>query len=81
MSSLTSRGIDQLIISPQAIQSVQQQLSQFAATDDFESKIETAFGTKVGAAAIRQQWLSGNFSLIPAIKILSNGELGTANGA
>jgi Ca2+-binding RTX toxin-like protein len=71
----------QSIINPQVIQSVQSYLAQFAATDDFESKIETAFGTNVGSAAIRQQWLSGDFSLIPDIRVLTNGELGTANGA
>jgi trimeric autotransporter adhesin len=74
-------SINQSIISPQAIRSVQDYLAQFAATDDFESKIETAFGTNVGSAAIRQQWLSGDFSLIPDIRVLVNGELGTANGA
>jgi hypothetical protein len=63
-----AESINQSYISSQAIQAVQQYLSQFAATGDFESKIETAFGTKIGAAAIRQQWLSGDFSLIPAIE-------------
>ena len=79
MSSKNSFG--ESIVSLQAIQSVQQYLAKFAATDDFEGTIESIFGTEIGAAAIRQQWLSGDFSLIPEIRMLSNGELGTANGA
>ena len=69
------------MLNPQAIQAVRQYLAQFAATDDFEDSIESIFGTKIGSIAIRQQWLSGDFSLIPEIRILANGELGTANGA
>jgi RTX calcium-binding nonapeptide repeat (4 copies) len=69
------------MLNPQAIQAVQQYLVQFAATDNFESTIESIFGTQIGSAAIRQQWLSGDFSLIPHIRVVANGELGTANGA
>ncbi|WP_373543571.1 Calx-beta domain-containing protein [Chamaesiphon sp.] len=69
------------MLKPQALQLLQQYLARFAATDDFETKIESIFGTKIGSTAIRQQWLSGDFSLIPEIRILANGELGTANGA
>jgi hypothetical protein len=80
-NNLFAGSINQSSISPQAVQSVQDYLAQFAAKDDFESLIESIFGTKIGADAIRQQWLSGDFSLIPTIEVLSNGELGTANGA
>jgi microcystin-dependent protein len=69
------------MLNPQAIQAVKEYLSQFAATDDFEDSIASIFGTNVGSGAIRQQWLNGDFSLIPDIRILANGELGTANGA
>ena len=69
------------MLNPQPIQLHQQNLVRFAATDDFEEKIESIFGTKIGSAALRQQWLNGDFSLIPEIRILANGELGTANGA
>ena len=69
------------MLNPQALQLLQQYLAQFAATDNFESSIESIFGTKIGTVAIRQQWLNGDFSLIPEIRILANGELGTANGA
>jgi Ca2+-binding RTX toxin-like protein len=45
--------------------------------------LTTAFGTKIDRTKIfqlRQQWLKGDFSLIPPLEVLSNGELGTANG-
>ncbi len=69
------------MLNPQALQLLQQYLGQFATTDDFEEKIESIFGTRIGSAALRQQWLNGDFSLIPEMRILANGELGTANGA
>ena len=69
------------MLNPQAIQAVRQYLAQFAATDDFEDSIESIFGTKLGSAVIRQQWSNGDFSLIPEIRVVSNGALGTANGA
>jgi Ca2+-binding RTX toxin-like protein len=69
------------MLESQALQVVRQYLAQFAATDDFESSIEMIFGIRIGGAAIRQQWLSEDFSLIPELRVLANGELGTANGA
>jgi hypothetical protein len=69
------------MLESQTLQVVQQYLARFAATNDFEGKIESIYGTSIGAMAIRQQWLSGDFSLIPEIRVLANGELGTANGA
>jgi Ca2+-binding RTX toxin-like protein len=59
------------------------QLAQLASQSNFESIITTAFGTNIEAAKIsqlRQDWLAGDFSVIPQIEILSNGELGGANG-
>jgi Ca2+-binding RTX toxin-like protein len=44
----------------------------------------TAFGARLDRAKLqllRQQWLGGNFSIIPNIQVLSQGELGGANGA
>ena len=69
------------MLNSQALQLLQQYLARFAATDDFEEKIESIFGTRSGSLGIRRQWLSGDFSLIPEIRVLANGELGTANGA
>jgi hypothetical protein len=55
------------MLNPQVLQLLQQYLAQFAATDDFESSIESIFGTKIGSAALRQQWLNGDSSLIPEV--------------
>jgi hypothetical protein len=38
------------MLNPQADRAVRQYLAQFAAQDDFEQKIESIFGTKVGSA-------------------------------
>jgi Ca2+-binding RTX toxin-like protein len=68
----------------QSLQAVQNQLALFAAQGNFDAIMTTAFGNRVDRAKLqllRQQWLSGNFSVIPDIQILSQGELGTANGA
>ena len=72
------------MLNPQAIQVVRQYLSQLAATEDFEATIASIFGTeidRVQLVTIRQQWLNGDLSIIPNIDVLTNGELGTANGA
>jgi hypothetical protein len=68
------------MLNPQALQLLQQYLAQFAARDDFETTIATIFGTDRGAAALRQQWLNGDFSLIPEIEVLSTEDIGGANG-
>jgi RTX calcium-binding nonapeptide repeat (4 copies)/Domain of unknown function (DUF4114) len=63
---------------------VQNQLSQFAAQNNFNEIIKTAFGDRVDRTQLeilQKQLLSGDFSIIPDIQILSNGELGSANGA
>jgi Ca2+-binding RTX toxin-like protein len=68
----------------QSLQTVQNQLAHFAAQSNFNAIMSTAFGSRLDRGklqVLRQQWLSGNFSIIPDIQILSQGELGTANGA
>jgi Ca2+-binding RTX toxin-like protein len=72
------------MLNNQSLSIVQQQLAQFAAQDNFQTVMTTAFGAKLNAqklSALRQQLLSGNFSIIPQIAVLTHGELGTANGA
>jgi hypothetical protein len=72
------------MIIQQYLQFIQSQLAQFAAQDNFESIIFTAFGDRVDLLQLqdlRQQWLTGDFSVIPEIQVLENGELGGANGA
>ncbi len=71
------------ILNPGYLQLLQNQLAKLAAQSNFESIMTTAFGANINRAKIaklRKQWLTGDFSLIPPIEILSNGELGNANG-
>jgi Ca2+-binding RTX toxin-like protein len=72
------------MIGTQSLQTVQNQLAHFATQSNFDTIMATAFGTHLDRAklnVLRQQWLSGNFSIIPNIQVLSQGELGGANGA
>jgi uncharacterized protein (DUF2141 family) len=72
------------MMNQQYLQFIQDQLGQFAAQDNFESIIFTAFGDRVDLLQLqdlRQQWLTGDFSVIPEIQVLEHGELGAANGA
>jgi Ca2+-binding RTX toxin-like protein len=59
------------------------QLAKLATQANFETILTTSFGSKIDLSKVsilRQQWLHGDFSLIPPIDILSHGELGNANG-
>jgi YD repeat-containing protein len=70
------------MLNSQVLQVVRQHLAQFAATDGFEEAIASIFGddpSRVGSI-VRQQWLDGDFSLIPEVRVVSDGELGSANG-
>jgi Ca2+-binding RTX toxin-like protein len=68
----------------QSLQTVQNQLAHFAAQSNFDAIMSTAFGSRLNRGklqGLRQQWLSGNFSIIPDVQVLSQGELVGANGA
>jgi Ca2+-binding RTX toxin-like protein len=59
-------------------------LGQFAAQPDFVDLLQVAFGAEFDlniALGIESLFQAGDFSLIPEIRVLSDGELGTANGA
>jgi Ca2+-binding RTX toxin-like protein len=65
------------------LQLVNQQLAQFAAQDDFVSKMELVFGhgiDRVKLASLRQSLLAGEPSNWLSIEVLSQQELGTAQG-
>lgn len=67
----------------QYLELLQRRLAQLATQANFETSMTTAFGPNISRAKIRnllQQWLKGDFSMIPKIEILSKGELGNANG-
>jgi Ca2+-binding RTX toxin-like protein len=71
------------VLNPNYLELVKAQLTQFATQANFESVLTTAFGTKIDRTKVlqlRQKWLKGDFSLIPPIEVLTNGELGNANG-
>ncbi len=60
------------------------QLSHFARQDNWLSHLQIAFGDKFDpqlAANIASQFQAGDFSLLPKIQVLTDGELGSANGA
>jgi Ca2+-binding RTX toxin-like protein len=72
------------MLNNQSLQTVQNQLAHFASQSNFDAVMATAFGARLDRSKLqllRQQWLSGNFSIIPNIQVLSQGELGGANGA
>jgi hypothetical protein len=59
-------------------------LQQFATQPNFLEQLQLAFGDTFDSNVvldIGNQFRSGDFSLIPDVRVLGNGELGTANGA
>jgi hypothetical protein len=67
-----------------SIASVYAQLTSFANLSNFWSLFNTAFGSSYDsakAATFKYQWQNQSFSQFPQIEIVSNGVLGTANGA
>jgi Ca2+-binding RTX toxin-like protein len=69
------------MLNSKSVQLFQQYLSSFAARGDFASAIASVFGTQVDTGTLGQQWLNGDFSLVPPIEVLSPDIIGTANGA
>jgi Ca2+-binding RTX toxin-like protein len=72
------------MINSQYLQLAQQKLTAFAGRNDFAAKMEIAFGSQLDRSKLTdlgQRWQQGDFSELPAIEVLQNGELGTANGA
>jgi Ca2+-binding RTX toxin-like protein len=71
------------MLNNQSLQLFYGQLSQLARQSNFESILTTAFGNGINRNKVRQlqqQWLRGDFSIVPPINVLSQGELGRANG-
>jgi Ca2+-binding RTX toxin-like protein len=72
------------MLNTQYVSVVQTQLANFATQDNFVSIISTAFGDQFDpllSEMLREQWLRGDFSVIPKIEVLTAGELSMANGA
>ncbi|XWK86427.1 MAG: hypothetical protein U7127_19695 [Phormidium sp.] len=67
-----------------ALQNAYNTLNSFAGSENFLSKIKTAFGESFDATKLedlRQQWISSNFASLPAIEIRTGAELQGANAA
>ncbi|WP_254174159.1 hypothetical protein [Planktothrix pseudagardhii] len=68
----------------EAMDIVKEQLTQFAKVPNFVEKMNLAFGESwdnQAANVLTQDWLNGDFSLIPPVKVVSSAEIGGANGA
>ncbi|CAD0230457.1 hypothetical protein PL10110_540026 [Planktothrix agardhii] len=68
----------------EAMDIVKEQLTQFAKVPNFVEKMNLAFGESwdnQAANVLTQDWLNGDFSLIPPVKFVSSAEIGGANGA
>jgi len=68
----------------EAMDIVKEQLTQFAKVPNFVEKMNLAFGESwdnQAANVLNQDWLNGDFSLIPPVKFVSSAEIGGANGA
>jgi hypothetical protein len=59
-------------------------LQHLANSEGFKSLLQTAFGNSFSdrrSQRLLHQWQAGNFSRLPQVEILTQGELGQANGA
>jgi surface antigen len=68
----------------EAMDIVKEQLTQFAKVPNFVEKMNLAFGESwdnQAANVLTQDWLNGDFSLIPPVKFVSSTEIAGANGA
>ncbi|MBD1999288.1 putative Ig domain-containing protein [Leptolyngbya sp. FACHB-541] len=68
----------------QALAEVRRYLGSFAASSDFMSRMNVAFGDRFtiqDALSMAQAWQQGDFSAIPAIEFLTSSQLHGANGA
>ena len=68
----------------EAMDIVKEQLTQFAKVPNFVEKMNLAFGESwdtQAANSLTQDWLNGDFSLIPPVKFVSSAEIAGANAA
>jgi Ca2+-binding RTX toxin-like protein len=72
------------MMNAQYLQLAQQKLTKFAGRNDFAAQMELVFGIQLDRsqlANLEQRWQQGDFTELPLIEVLENGELGTASGA
>jgi nucleoid-associated protein YgaU len=68
----------------EAVEKVHSSLQELAAGPDLAEKLTEAFGEKGSKKAVEEvtpDWLTGNFSGLPELKVVSSAEIDGANGA
>jgi Ca2+-binding RTX toxin-like protein/archaellum component FlaF (FlaF/FlaG flagellin family)/gas vesicle protein len=86
MDSSNSTGKDVRVsrILEEALQAAKERLGKFATDPEFMAKMQLAFGSRfdlAAAGALGENWLNGDFGIIPGIEIRAAGEINGANGA
>ncbi|MBT9316459.1 choice-of-anchor L domain-containing protein [Leptothoe spongobia] len=64
-----------------ALRIAEHKLREFASQENFEAKIQLAFGEDIDTSVLRADWLNGDFQDLPKIEIRSAAELQGALGA
>ena len=85
MTSTLTNGLiaDELYLNP-ALEQVRLYLKDFANSQEFTANMRLAFGDTFdteAALSLGNAWKNQDFSIIPAITLLSSAELNGANGA
>ncbi|XZO01389.1 MAG: Calx-beta domain-containing protein [Microcoleus sp.] len=82
VGSVTDASLD--LLTGEVMSGVYQALTAFATDPNFADKMNVPFGEswdKEKVKALKEEWLRGNFSNIPLVKVVSSGDIGGANGA
>ncbi|MEG4583532.1 hypothetical protein QUA71_28595, partial [Microcoleus sp. MON1_C5] len=81
-ASVTASSLDP--ITGEAMSGVYKALTAFATDPNFTDRMNVPFGEswdKEKANALKEEWLTGNFSNIPLVKVVSSADIGGGNGA
>jgi hypothetical protein len=81
-ASVTDSSLDP--VTGEVMSGVYKALTAFATDPNFTDRMNVPFGEnwdKEKAKGLKEEWLRGNFSNIPLIKVISSGDIGGANGA
>ena len=81
-ASVTDSSLDP--VTGEAMSGVYKALTAFATDPNFTDRMNVPFGEswdKEKAKALKEEWLRGNFSNIPLVKVVSSGDIAGANGA
>ena len=81
-ASVTDSSLDP--VTGEAMSGVYRALTAFATDPNFTDRMNVPFGESWDnekAKALKEEWLRGNFSNIPLVKVVSSGDIAGANGA